>query len=491
MPSSSLGEALALNMLIDGERVEARSGKRFDVLDPATGETYATVPEAEAEDVDLAVAAARRAFDGWRRTSATDRGGLLSKLARALERRKDEFAAAETAQNGKTLFDADFDVTSTVACLDYYAGAANKIFGETIPGPAGYFVYTRREPVGVCGLIVPWNFPLAIAVWKLGPALAAGNTVVLKPAEETPVTALMLADLLEEVEFPPGVVNVVSGYGETAGHRLVVHPDVDKISLTGETTTGKTVMRDAAETLKRVTLELGGKSPSLVFDDADLDRAVDGSLFLIFANAGQVCDARSRILVQDGVYEDFVSRFTEKAGRIVAGDPTDEGSHIGAITSARQLEKIEHYVELGQKEGATLTVGGERAGDRGFFYRPTVFADVDNSMRIAREEIFGPVAAIGRFSDYDDGIAKANDTPYGLAATVWTNDLTTAHRAAEDIQAGGVWINTSEFLFNEAPFGGMKASGFGRELSVHGLDAYTEVKNVGVSLGAHMPTFEL
>jgi aldehyde dehydrogenase (NAD+) len=491
MPESPLGRALALHMLIDGERVEARSGKRSDVLNPATGETYATVPEGDAEDVDLAVAAARRAFDGWKRTPATDRGRLLSKLARALERRKDEFAAAETAQNGKTLFDADFDVTSTVACLDYYAGAANKIFGETIPGPAGYLVYTRREPVGVCGLIVPWNFPLAIAVWKLGPALAAGNTIILKPAEETPVTALMLADLLEEAEFPPGVVNVVSGYGETAGHRLVVHPDVDKVSLTGETTTGKTVMRDAAETLKRVTLELGGKSPSLVFAEADLDLAVDGSLFLIFANAGQVCDARSRILVQDGVYEDFVSRFVEKAGRIVAGDPTDEGSHIGAITSARQLEKIEHYVELGQKEGATLALGGERAGDRGFFYRPTVFADVDNAMRIVQEEIFGPVACIGRFSDYDDGIAKANDTPYGLAATVWTNDLTTAHRAAEDIQAGGVWINTSEFLFNESPFGGMKASGFGRELSVHALDAYTEVKNVGVSLGANMPTFEL
>src|SRR3954451_10495372 len=484
-------EPLHVPMLIGGERVDARSGKRFDVLNPATGETYATVPEGAAEDVDLAVAAARTAFDEWRRTSATDRGTLLRTLARALERRKDEFARAETAQNGETLFDSDFDVTSTVACLDYYAGAGNKLFGETIPAPAGYFVYTRGEPVGVCGLIVPWNFPLAIGIWKLGPALAAGNTVVLKPAEETPVTALMLADLLEEAEFPPGVVNVVSGYGETAGHRLVVHPDVDKVSLTGETTTGKAVMREAAETLKRVTLELGGKSPSLVFDDADLDLAVDGSLFLIFANAGQVCDARSRIFAPDGVYEESLSGFVGKAEKIVAGDPTQETSHIGAITSARQLEKIEHYVELGQKEGATLATGGERAGEKGFFYRPTVFADVDNSMRIAREEIFGPVAAVGRFSDYDDAIDKANDTPYGLAATVWTNDLTTAHRAAEDIRAGGVWITTSEFLFNESPFGGMKASGFGRELSVHGLDAYTEVKNVGVSLGAHMPSFEL
>src|SRR5581483_11700293 len=436
-------------------------------------------------------AAARRAFDGWRRTSATERGQLIGRLARLLEARRHEFAAAETAQNGKTLLDADFDVTSTVACLDYYAGASNKHFGETIPGPPGYLVYTRREPVGVCGLITPWNFPIAIAVWKLGPALAAGNTVVLKPAEETPVTALMLADLVAEAGFPPGVVNVVSGFGETAGHRLVVHPDVDKISLTGETTTGRIVMREAAETLKRVTLELGGKSPGIVFHDADLDLAVGGSLFLIFANAGQVCDARSRIFVHDRVYEEFVGRFVEKAERIVVGDPTDEGTHIGAITSARQLEKIEHYVEIGQKEGASLATGGERVGDRGFFYKPTVFTEVNNSMRIAREEIFGPVACIGRFSDYDDAITKANDTPYGLAATVWTNDLTTAHRAAEDIRAGGVWINTSEFLFNESPFGGMKASGFGRELSVHALEAYTEVKNVGVSLGAHMPVFEL
>jgi aldehyde dehydrogenase (NAD+) len=484
-------DPLALTMLIDGERVEARDGRRFDVLNPATGEVYAAVPEGGPEDVDLAVAAARRALPGWSRTSATDRGKLLGTLARLLESNAEAFAAAETAQNGKTRFDSDFDVSATAACLDYYAGAANKQMGETIPAPEGYFVYTRREPVGVCGLIVPWNFPLAIAVWKLGPALAAGNTVVLKPAEETPVTAVMLGDLALEAGFPPGVVNVVTGYGETAGHRLVVHPDVDKVSLTGETTTGKTVMRDAAESLKRVTLELGGKSPNLVFADADLELAVAGSLFLIYANAGQVCDARSRIFVQDAAYDAFVARFTEQAAKIVAGDPTAEASHIGAITSARQLEKIEHYVEIGQKEGATLALGGERIGDVGWFYRPTVFTEVENTMRIAREEIFGPVACIGRFSDYDDGIAKANDTPYGLAATVWTNDLTTAHRAAADIRAGGVWVNTSEFLFNESPFGGMKASGYGRELSVHALDAYTEVKNIGISLGAHMPTFPL
>ncbi len=483
-----MAEPIALQMLIDGERVEARSGDRFEVLNPATEEVYATVPKGAAADVDLAVDAARRAFPGWAATSATERGQKIAALARALDAHKDAFAAAETAHNGKTLFDADFDVTSTVACLDYYAGAANKVHGETLAGPEGYLVYTRREPVGVCGLIVPWNFPLAIAIWKLGPALAAGNTVVIKPASETPVTALMLADLLDEAGFPPGVVNVVSGPGADAGARLVAHPGVDKVSLTGETTTGKTIMREAAETLKRVTLELGGKSPNLVFADADLEQAVDGSLFLIYANSGQVCDARSRVFVQDAVYEDFVHRFVEKANRIVVGDPTGD-AHYGAITSERQMAKIEEYVAIGQQEGATLLAGGERAADTGLFYRPTVFADVDNSMRIAREEIFGPVAAIGRFSDYDDGIAKANDTEYGLAATVWTNDLTTAHRAAADIRAGGVWINTSEFLFNESPFGGMKASGFGRELSMHGLDAYTEVKNVGISLGGHMPTF--
>jgi len=433
-----MSEAIDLQMTIGEGMVDSRSGLRSDVLNPATGDVYATVPEGDADDVDLAVDAARSAFDGWRRTSATERGRLIGRLARLLEEQKDRFAAAETANNGMTLFDSDFDVTSTVACLDYYAGAANKLFGETIPGPTGYFVYTRREPLGVCGLIVPWNFPLAIAVWKLGPALAAGNTVVLKPAEETPVTALMLGALAREAGFPPGVVNVVSGAGPVAGHRLVVHPDVQKVSLTGETVTGRTVMREAAETLKHVTLELGGKSPGIVFADADLDLAVDGSLFQIFANAGQVCDARSRIFVQDGAYDDFVGRFVEKAGRIVVGDPTDAGTHIGAITSMRQLEKIERYVELGREEGATLAAGGERAGDRGSFFRPTVFTDVDNSMRIAREEIFGPVACVGRFSDYDDAIAKANDTPYGLAATVWTSDLTTAHRAAEDIRAGGV-----------------------------------------------------
>jgi len=302
----------------------------------------------------------------------------------------------------------------------------------------------------------------------------------------------MLADLVQEAGFPPGVFNVVTGPGPVAGNALVVHPGVDKISITGETTTGQSIMRTAADTIKRVTLELGGKSPNLVFADADVEQAVDGSLFLIYANSGQVCDARSRIFVQDAVYDDFVARFVERAGKIVVGDPTDENSHYGAITSARQLEKIEYYVEIGQKEGATLACGGQRVGEGpGLFYAPTAFTEVENSMRIAQEEIFGPVACIGRFSDYDDGIAKANDTPYGLAATVWTSDLTTGHRAAHDIRAGGVWINTSEFLFNESPFGGMKASGFGRELGVHGMDAYTEIKTVGVSLGAHMPTFPL
>ena len=482
-----------LDMYIDGARVPARSGERFDVINPATGEVCASVPKGDVEDVNDAVAAARRALEGeWRRTGAPDRASMLGRLARLLEARIPEFAAAETAHNGKTLFDADFDMHGTVGCFEYYAGAATKYLGSTIPGPADYLLYTRREPVGVCGLIVPWNFPLAIAAWKIAPALAAGCTVIVKPASETPVTVLMLADLVQEAGFPPGVFNVVTGPGPVAGNALVVHPGVDKISITGETTTGQSIMRTAADTIKRVTLELGGKSPNLVFADADVEQAVDGSLFLIYANSGQVCDARSRIFVQDAVYDDFVARFVERAGRIVVGDPTNENSHYGAITSARQLEKIEYYVEIGQKEGATLACGGQRVGEGpGLFYAPTAFTEVDNSMRIAQEEIFGPVACIGRFSDYDDAIAKANDTPYGLAATVWTSDLTTGHRAAHDIRAGGVWINTSEFLFNESPFGGMKASGFGRELGVHGMDAYTEIKTVGVSLGAHMPTFPL
>jgi len=480
-------------MYIDGKRVPAHSGERFNVVNPATGDVYASVSKGGVEDVDDAVAAARRALEGeWRRTGAPDRASMLGRLARLLEAHIPEFAAAETAHNGKTLFDSDFDMHGTVGCFEYYAGAATKYTGSTIPGPADYLLYTRREPVGVCGLIVPWNFPLAIAAWKIAPALAAGCTVIVKPASETPVTALMLADLVEEAGFPAGVFNVVTGPGPVAGNALVVHPGVDKISITGETTTGQSIMRTAADTLKRVTLELGGKSPNLVFADADVEQAVDGSLFLIYANSGQVCDARSRIFVQDGVYEDFVARFVERAQKINVGDPTDENSHYGAITSARALEKIEYYVEIGQKEGANLACGGHRVGEGpGLFYAPTAFTDVDNSMRIAQEEIFGPVACIGRFSDYDDAIAKANDTPYGLAATVWTSDLTTGHRAAHDIRAGGVWINTSEFLFNESPFGGMKASGFGRELSIHGMDAYTEIKTVGVSLGAHMPTFPL
>ena len=486
-------DPIVIDMCVGGRRVPSRSGERFDVVNPATGAVYASVPKGNVEDIDLAVTAARAALEGeWRKTAAPDRARMLGTLARLLEARIPEFAAAETAHNGKTLFDADFDMHGTVGCFDYYAGAATKYVGSTIPGPADYLLYTRREPVGVCGLIVPWNFPLAIAAWKIAPALAAGCTVIVKPASETPVTVLMLADLIEEAGFPPGVFNVVTGPGPVVGNALVEHPGVDKISITGETSTGKAIMRTGAETLKRVTLELGGKSPNLVFADADLAQAVDGSLFLIYANSGQVCDARSRIFVQDAVYDDFVARFVERAQKIKVGDPTEEANHYGAVTSARQLEKIEYYVEIGQKEGATLACGGARVGDGpGLFYAPTAFVDVDNSMQIAQEEIFGPVACIGRFSDYDDGIEKANDTPYGLAATVWTSDLTTGHKAAHDIRAGGVWVNTSEFLFNESPFGGMKASGFGRELSIHGMDAYTELKTVGVSLGAHMPTFEL
>ena len=488
-----MSEPLALQMYVGGERVEARSGERFDVLNPATGDVYATVPKADVEDIDAAVDAARRAFEGpWGGVSAIERGAILQKMARALEARADEFAIAETSHNGKTIGEAEFDVASTVGCFDYNAGAPTKYFGETIQGPSDYLLYTRREPVGVCGLIVPWNYPLAIAVWKLAPALAAGCTVILKPASDTPVSALMLADLVEEAGFPPGVVNVVSGPGSVVGRRLAAHPDVDKVSITGETVTGREVMREASESLKRITLELGGKSPAVIFADADLDAAIDASMFMIYTNAGQVCDARSRIFVQEPAYDEFVGKFVERTERLRVGDPMDRSNHVGAITSARQLDRVEFYVELGQKEGARLAAGGEGVdAGGGYFYRPTAFVDVDNSMRIAQEEIFGPVACIAHFRDYEEGIRLANDTIYGLAATVWTSDLTTGHRAAHDIKAGGVWINTSEFLFNESPFGGMKASGFGRELSLHALDAYTEVKNVGVSLGAHLPTFEL
>ncbi len=478
-----MSEPLVLPMLIDGERVEARSGERFEVLNPSTGAVYAVVPQAGPEDVDLAVAAARRAFPGWSRLSATERGRKLAALARALEARKDDFVVAESSQNGKTRFDADFDVTSTIACLDYYAGMANAVMGETISGPEGYLVYTRREPVGVCGLIVPWNFPIAIAVWKLAPALAAGCTVVLKVAEQTPLTALRVGELILEAGFPPGVVNILTGYGPTAGQALARHMDVDKVAFTGSTEVGHLIMKYAAESnLKRVTLELGGKSPNIVFADTDLDQAAEGAHFALYFNQGQCCCAGSRLFVEQKIYEPFLEKLVTRARGRKVGDPFARETEQGPQVDREQFNKVLGYIDAGRQEGAKLLCGGGRVGNRGFFVEPTIFADVRDEMKIAQEEIFGPVMAVMPFRDLDEVVQRANKTMYGLAAAVWTSDITKAHAIANSVRAGTVWVNCYDVFDAAAPFGGYKQSGLGRELGEYGLMNYLEVKTVTIKL---------
>ena len=468
-------------MLIGGRWVYSQSGKTFDTQNPATGETICKVAEGDAADIDLAVKAARKALDGpWGRMNASGRGRLLNKLADAVEAHKDELAALESLDNGKPIADSlAADLPLTLQCYRYYAGWADKNHGQTIPVDGNYFCYTRHEPVGVVGQIIPWNFPLLMQAWKWGPALACGNALVLKPAEQTPLTALRVARLAQEVGFPDGVINVVPGYGPTAGAALASHPDVDKIAFTGETTTGKVVMTAAAQSnLKRVSLELGGKSPNVVFADADLDAAVEGAYFGLFFNQGQCCVAGSRLFVQDEVYDEFVDKITAKAKGRRVGDPFDPGTEQGPQVSQEQFDRVMGYIGKGQKDGAKMLAGGSRVGTAGYFVEPTVFADVTDEMTIAKEEIFGPVMSILRFKDADEVVERGNRTFYGLAAAVWTRDVKKAINLSARLKAGTVWVNCYDVFDAAAPFGGFKMSGIGRELGQYALQLYTEVKTV-------------
>ena len=474
------------DLFINNEWRPALSGKRFPVENPATEEIIAEVALGDAADTDAAVKAARACFesDAWRGMSARKRGRLLFKTADLLEARLDEFSRLETAHNGKTLFESKIEISMTVNTLRYYAGWCDKITGETLPVEGPFFTYTLREPIGVVGAIVPWNFPLNIASWKFAPALAAGCTMILKPASETPLTALLFAELIQEAGFPPGAFNVVSGGGSTAGAALVRHPEVDKISFTGSTEVGRQIMKMAADTNKRITLELGGKSPNVIFADADLKAAVRGAQNGIFYGKGEVCAAGSRLLVEKSVHDQVVGQLVEGAKKYAPGDPLDKNTRLGAVVSKKQQEVVLGYVKKGVDEGAALVAGGKavKPNGKGYFVEATVFDQVSPEMTIAREEIFGPVLAVMSFDDYDAGVALANRTIYGLAAGIWTKDVAKAHRAAKAIRAGTVWINSYNFYDSGAPFGGFKASGFGRDLGADALDGYLETKTVWVGL---------
>jgi aldehyde dehydrogenase (NAD+) len=476
----------ATKLLINNRWVEAASGKSFPTINPATGDEICQVAEADKADVDMAVKAARKAFEGgpWRKMSAAERGRLLNKLADLVEIHADELARLESLDNGKPYQVAlAADLPLTVACYRYYAGWADKLQGKTIPIAGNYFCYTRLEPVGVVGQIIPWNFPLLMQAWKLGPALACGNTVVMKPAEQTPLTALRVGELILEAGFPEGVVNLLPGYGPTAGQAIARHMDVDKVAFTGSTEVGHLIMEAAAQTnLKRVTLELGGKSPNIVFADADMDKAIEGSHFALFFNQGQCCCAGSRLFVERKAYDEFVDRSVDRAKRRTVGDPFSPNTEQGPQVDQDQFNKVMSYIESGKREGASLKCGGDRVGDKGYFVAPTVFADVGDNMKIAQEEIFGPVMSIIPFESIDEVVQRANNTMYGLAAAVWTRDITKAHAIAGSVRAGTVWVNCYDVFDAGAPFGGFKQSGIGRELGEYGLQQYTEVKTITVAL---------
>jgi betaine-aldehyde dehydrogenase len=472
-------------LYVGGEWVRAASGERMDVLNPATEEVVARVPKAGSADVDRAVQAARRAFrETWKDTTAQQRGRVLLQLAERIRARKQELAELETLNSGKPIVESEYDIDDTATCFEYYGGLATKIHGDVLPVPAPAISLALKEPVGVAGQIIPWNYPIMMAAWKVAPALAAGCTCVLKPAEQTPITALELAKEFEHVGLPPGVVNIVTGDGPVTGAALVAHRDVNKIAFTGSQETGKIIMRAAADTLKRVTLELGGKSPNIFFADSDFEAAVDGALFGCFVNQGEVCSAGSRVLVQKDIYKKFVDAVAAKAKKIRVGPGLDRQYNMGALVSKQQYDKVVSYQALGKREGAKLAAGGGRpAGyDRGFFVEPTVFYDVDNSQRIAREEIFGPVMSIIPFTDESEAIRIANDSDYGLAAAVWTRDIFKAFRVVRSLEAGIIWVNHMQPTYVEAPWGGYKMSGFGRELGKWGVEEYLETKQVYINL---------
>src|SRR5579883_1252029 len=471
-------------MYVGGAWRLAADGATRDVCNPANGLAIATVAEGGAADAEAAILAARRAFDDgpWGTMSAADRAALLFKLADAIDAHREEFMRIDTLNNGKPLRETEYDAVDAANCFRYYAGLATKPHGQTFDVPAPSQTFTVREPIGVCGQIVPWNYPLLMAVWKLAPALAAGNVCVLKPSELTPLSTIRLAALFEELEFPAGVVNVVLGPGATVGHTLAASALVDKIAFTGGTKTGRSIMRAATGNLKKISLELGGKSPNVVFADADFDTAVDYALFGIFANAGQVCSAGSRLILQRSLHDRFMERLVERAKKIRVGDGFDPQTEMGPLISRAHTEKVQNYIAVGVQEGATVECGGNRIGDRGCFIAPTIFTKTDPKMRIVQEEIFGPVLVVQTFKTEEEAIAVANDTIYGLAGAVFTEDIAKAHRFIRKLRAGITWINTYHPTYNEAPWGGYKQSGIGRELGTYGYEAYTEVKQINVNL---------
>ena len=489
-PTSSAGPALGtLKMIIGGQQVDAADGQTFDVINPANGTLLARAPLGGKADVDRAVSAAQAALDdpkGWSTWSAAKRGRTLMKLSNLVKDHLEELAQLESTNVGKPIAGARGEALAVSLVFEYYAGAANKLFGETIPVSRPGLDFTLREPIGVVGLIVPWNFPMNMASWKLGPALAAGNAAILKPASYSPLTAIRLGELALESGFPAGVVNVITGPGGTAGAAIAAHPGIGKVAFTGETTTGQEIMRLASGNVKKISLELGGKSPNIVFADADLERFAVESPYAVFDNAGQDCCARSRIFVEASVHDRVVELFTEATRKVVVGDPADPATEMGSLVSQRQRERVADYVAIGREEGAELVYGGEApAGDpfdAGAYWMPTIFDACRTDMRIVREEIFGPVVAIIPFTDEADAIRLANDTPYGLSGSIWSRDIGRALRVAKAVRAGVLSVNCNSSVHTEAPFGGYKMSGMGRELGMHALEMYTEVKNVFVDL---------
>jgi acyl-CoA reductase-like NAD-dependent aldehyde dehydrogenase len=471
-------------LLIGGKWIAAKSGRTFETINPANEEVLALIPEGDKADVDEAVKAARRAYEHgkWPTINPHQRAKYLLTIADLIEKHVDELAILETLNNGMAISLARGFTLMAADTFRYYAGWATKIYGETNPSDPSMFNYTLREPVGVCGQIIPWNGPIAMLAWKIAPALACGNVSILKPAEQTPLTALRIGELIMEADLPEGVVNIVTGYGETAGAAIASHPDIDKVAFTGSTEVGKLILQASAGNLKRVSLELGGKSPNIVFPDADLEDAVPTSLMGFCMLSGQVCCAGTRVFVQSDFHDRFVDHLTRYASKVKAGDPLDANTMVGPLVSKEQFNRVNGYIGAGKSEGAKTAIGGEVRTGKGFFVDPTIFTDVKNSMKIAREEIFGPVAAVIPFKDENDAVFQGNDTTYGLAAAVWTRDVSRAFRVARAIKAGTVWVNCYNNIDPISPFGGYKQSGIGRELGKHSLDLYTQIKSVYVKL---------